>query len=1098
MRKSRLGRIASSCGGFFRRFLIVAVVLNMSFGGLFGAVVTVKAAGAPVPFSENFGIDTTGTNNVPNWSEDDGDGAGTKVIVSNNGSDNNGESPDGGRFVVVDGDGGWICREIDASDYHSLEMSYYWRGDKDANNSNDDGVIEYKKSGNCNDSSGWTFLRNHGLKDTYLHWSHQLNFSISELDGSSFFLRFRADSNNDKEEFRVDGISITGIEDDTIPPVIEPMSDYHDEALTPTGQAVTYLYPTANDNVDPTVEVTCEPATGSDFPMGPTVVTCNATDSAGNDAIPVTFNIIVEDTTPPEFIWDEENNPVNLVVGDSFDPTEGVSAVDNIDGPVIIEISGTVNNMVPETYYIVYTAIDNAENEAQLIRTVMVSDVNAPVINSIADITVEAEGPDGVVVDYGIITATDDVDGVMDATCDPVTGSLFSIGTTQVMCQATDTAGHTANAVGVTIIVEEPFIRIAGITSPVEEAVVSGLVSFDATLSDKDSNDNVQWAVRKGTCSAGTNTVFGNVDGFNNAYDWDRETFHAQTDTSAWEDGNYCFIFNPTESAGDAPIRETRNFSIDNTAPEKVGGMAIWQDGVNIGCGATVSDRNIKIDWDDSVDPNFSFYRYQADDGIGSIDFTTTLVPSERSGQIRDLDGTYMYHAQAVDSLGNVGEYSDWCAVTLDRSVPDTTSPVITLNGDSLMNLVVGDVYTEQDATALDDVDGVVGVTIGGDVVDTSVVGIYHVTYSASDLSGNSAEETRTVNVNDEPAPVISDETSPTNTTDSITITWTTDHPATSRVVYDTTSHLVLDVAPNYGYANSTVEDATLVTDHSVSVSGLNPGTTYYLRSVSHGSPESVSSELVVTTDELPVVTPLSSGSSNNGGSPLPPAQPTLGAVPVTVGGLNSDLTVELLFDVQNAAQMAISESPSFAGVSWETYQESKLFTLSADNTEHKLYIKFRRDTGGESAVLEVTVTTGPATGPIQAVLGVKITRLDELVAKLNFGDRNDEVREMQDLLKEIKFFPVYQTSTGFYWHITLSAVQKYLATKVVPQVLGVKVASIEELIAIVKYGERSENVRLLQDELKRAGFFPLVIDSTGYFGPITLGAVQGYQNSVK
>ena len=100
--------------------------------------------------------------------------------------------------------------------------------------------------------------------------------------------------------------------------------------------------------------------------------------------------------------------------------------------------------------------------------------------------------------------------------------------------------------------------------------------------------------------------------------------------------------------------------------------------------------------------------------------------------------------------------------------------------------------------------------------------------------------------------------------------------------------------------------------------------------------------------------------------------------------------------------------------------------------------------------------------------------------------------------MKEIKFFPVYQTSTGFYWHITLSAVQKYLATKVVPQVLGVKVASIEELIAIVKYGERSENVRLLQDELKRAGFFPLVIDSTGYFGPITLGAVQGYQNSVK
>ena len=96
-------------------------------------------------------------------------------------------------------------------------------------------------------------------------------------------------------------------------------------------------------------------------------------------------------------------------------------------------------------------------------------------------------------------------------------------------------------------------------------------------------------------------------------------------------------------------------------------------------------------------------------------------------------------------------------------------------------------------------------------------------------------------------APVISAETSSSTTATSATITWTTDDLSTSRVVYDTVSH-VLGMAPNYGYANSTVEDSTKVTSHSVGLTGLTSGTTYYYRTVSHGSPESVSGEHSFTT----------------------------------------------------------------------------------------------------------------------------------------------------------------------------------------------------------------------------------------------------------
>ena len=38
-------------------------------------------------------------------------------------------------------------------------------------------------------------------------------------------------------------------------------------------------------------------------------------------------------------------------------------------------------------------------------------------------------------------------------------------------------------------------------------------------------------------------------------------------------------------------------------------------------------------------------------------------------------------------------------------------------------------------------------------------------------------------------APTITNETTDAVTTNSITVTWTTDHPTTSRVIYDVVSH---------------------------------------------------------------------------------------------------------------------------------------------------------------------------------------------------------------------------------------------------------------------------------------------------------------------
>lgn len=95
------------------------------------------------------------------------------------------------------------------------------------------------------------------------------------------------------------------------------------------------------------------------------------------------------------------------------------------------------------------------------------------------------------------------------------------------------------------------------------------------------------------------------------------------------------------------------------------------------------------------------------------------------------------------------------------------------------------------------------------------------------------------------PGLTITDETDQTITTDSVTITWNTSYFSTSQVIYgaEGESHILdlndnFGAPPKYGYENTTPEYdiSPKVTFHSVTISGLAPGTTYYYRSVSHGS----------------------------------------------------------------------------------------------------------------------------------------------------------------------------------------------------------------------------------------------------------------------
>jgi hypothetical protein len=96
--------------------------------------------------------------------------------------------------------------------------------------------------------------------------------------------------------------------------------------------------------------------------------------------------------------------------------------------------------------------------------------------------------------------------------------------------------------------------------------------------------------------------------------------------------------------------------------------------------------------------------------------------------------------------------------------------------------------------------------------------------------------------------PVITSVTATNITGTSATITWTTSEPSTSQVNYGTTT----------GYGSSSILNATLVTSHSVTLSGLTPGVTYDYDAVSANASNTSS-----TSANFTFATPASSTTSS-------------------------------------------------------------------------------------------------------------------------------------------------------------------------------------------------------------------------------------------
>jgi gliding motility-associated-like protein len=557
---------------------------------------------------------------------------------------------------------------------------------------------------------------------------------------------------------------------------------------------VNFDAPIATDDCsDVTVTQTGGPVSGSSFPIGSTAVEFTAEDASGNTTI-CTFNIVVTDQVDPEIICPEDitadNDPGLCGATITYDLPTGTDDC----GPVTIQL---INGLGAGAFFPVgtqtetYEVIDESGNTSTCSFDITVSDSEAPVLDCPGDILVE-NIPDGdcdAVVNYPLPTATDNCTSAnITLTEGLASGSVFPVGSTTVSFDAIDDAGNIATCSFVVTVTENVIPEItcpaditvendpgacgtivtytapigtdncgnevttlssglgSGATFPVgtttEEYTVTDLSGNTATCSFTVTVTDVELPIL--TCPANI-TVSSDPDQCEAVVNFDPPTVTDNCDDalipvqtagpvsgSAFPVGTTTVTFEATDLAGNV---STCSFDVtvtDQVAPE-------------ITCPADI----VAVANDGDCEAVVNYPDPTATDNCTIP--TITLIDGLASGSVFPV-GVTTVTFEATDGNGNSATCS--FTVTVSEAVPPTiTCPadITTDNDPGSCGAIVN--YDLPSAT---DGCGDVTITLIEGLASGNLfpVGATTVTYEATDLSGNTAQCSFTVTVNDVEAPV--------------------------------------------------------------------------------------------------------------------------------------------------------------------------------------------------------------------------------------------------------------------------------------------------------------------------------------------------------
>jgi len=483
---------------------------------------------------------------------------------------------------------------------------------------------------------------------------------------------------------------------DTTPPAITVPDDIVVEATGSSGATVAFEV-TVSDAADPTVAVSCDPASGSTFPVGETTVDCSATDVYGNGAS-ASFSVTVEDTIPPVVtvpanLTFEATGPAGATV------TFAASANDTVSGDILDVLCSPVSGStfgIGDTE-VTCSAFDAANNEGTASFLVTVEDTTAPVLDLPEDMTVEAQGTFGAMVAFGG-AAQDLVDGELAVDCTPSSPSDFALGSHLVTCTATDAAGNTASGEFAVTVQDTTAPTLTLSSDIVIEATgpAGAVVSYDAAATDlADASVALE-------CSSPSGSTFAIGD-----------TTVSCTATDASANATTGSFTITVQDTTPPVVGQPTDLSVEATGP---GGVVV------------------------------TFAAPPAIDVVSGV-VAVTCVPA--SGSTFPL-GETVVTCSATDAYGNTGSSSFHVEVT------DTTAPVLALPADITAEAEGADgAVVTFAATASDIVDGDVEVLCTRASGEVFALGQTIVTCWAEDAEGNLASDTFVIEVEDTTPPVI-------------------------------------------------------------------------------------------------------------------------------------------------------------------------------------------------------------------------------------------------------------------------------------------------------------------------------------------------------
>ena len=343
-----------------------------------------------------------------------------------------------------------------------------------------------------------------------------------------------------------------------------------------------------------------------------------------------------------------------------------------------------------------------------------------------AHVSFPAATPSG---DCGAVTAT------------PASGSFFPVGATTV----TVTSATGGGSCSFVITVTDTGFTPPTISCPANQ-VVNANSSCEASVSlgaPSTTGDNVTVV---GTRSDGKPMFNCDANGNNCTRRSPDDPFAAGTTTITWtaysHDVPGPFPISDDEEAhrkGSASCTQTITV-VDVTPP--VISAAAQTASADASCQAAVPDFTATA----TVSDNCACSGSDTSDSCADR-HPITVTQDPAPGTLVGL-GPHTITLTANDGSSNNNGDGNTAITTTTFTVNDTTAPVITITGASSVTVECHTSFSDPGATAADNCDSSVPVTVPG-TVDVNTPGTYTLTYHAADDSGNAATATRTVTVVD-------------------------------------------------------------------------------------------------------------------------------------------------------------------------------------------------------------------------------------------------------------------------------------------------------------------------------------------------------------